>query len=105
MLDEPTTGLHLGDVAKLIDVLDRLVERGDTLVVIEHHPAVIASADHVIELGPEGGEEGGRIVAEGSPRELAKAATATGKVLGKLLAKPARPREITARPSSPWRSA
>src|SRR5262249_56313992 len=55
VLDEPTTGLHLADVARLISVLDRLVARGDTLVIIEHHPAVIASADHVVEPGPEGG--------------------------------------------------
>ncbi|MCK6590284.1 MAG: excinuclease ABC subunit A, partial [Polyangiaceae bacterium] len=60
VLDEPTTGLHLADVAKLIGVLDRLVARGDTLVIIEHHPAVIASADHIIELGSEGGAMGGR---------------------------------------------
>ena len=71
-------------------VLDRLVERGDTLVVIEHHPAVIAAADHVIELGPEGGEAGGRLVAEGTPREVAKKPTATGLVLKELFAKGAR---------------
>ncbi len=74
---------------RLIDVLYRLVDRGDTLVVIEHHPSVIASAEHVIELGPEGGEEGGRIVAEGSPRDVAKQTTATGKVLSRLLSKAA----------------
>lgn len=84
ILDEPTTGLHLADVTRLIEVLSRLVDRGDTLVVIEHHPNVIASADHVIELGPEGGEEGGRIVAEGKPREIAKKKTATGRVLKEL---------------------
>ena len=77
VLDEPTTGLHLADVARLLRVLDRLVARGDTLVVIEHHPAVIAAADHVVELGPEGGEAGGRIVAEGTPAEIARARTAT----------------------------
>ena len=87
VLDEPTTGLHLADVARLITVLDRLVERGDTLVIIEHHPAVIASADHVVELGPEGGAAGGRIVAEGSPREIAKKKTATGTVLRDLFAR------------------
>ena len=84
MLDEPTTGLHQGDVMRLIDVLYRLVDRGDTLVVIEHHPSVIASAEHVVELGPEGGESGGRVVAEGSPREIAKRKTATGTVLSRL---------------------
>jgi excinuclease ABC subunit A len=81
VLDEPTTGLHLTDVRRLLGVLERLVARGDTLVVIEHHPDVIASADWVVELGPEAGEEGGRIVFEGEPRKLASARTATGKVL------------------------
>jgi excinuclease ABC subunit A len=85
VLDEPTTGLHLSDVARLIDVLDKLVARGDTLVVIEHHPAVIACADHVIELGPEGGKLGGKLVAEGPPKEVAKKKTATGAVLKELL--------------------
>jgi excinuclease ABC subunit A len=84
VLDEPTTGLHQGDVMRLIDVLYRLVDRGDTLVVIEHHPSVIASAEHVVELGPEGGESGGRVVAEGAPREIAKKRTATGSVLSGL---------------------
>jgi excinuclease ABC subunit A len=85
VLDEPTTGLHLSDVARLIDVLGKLVARGDTLVVIEHHPAVIACADHVIELGPEGGAMGGKLVAEGPPKEIAKKKTATGTVLKELL--------------------
>jgi excinuclease ABC subunit A len=85
VLDEPTTGLHLADVARLIGVLDRLVARGHTLVIIEHHPAVIAAADHVIELGPEGGKAGGRIVAEGSPEVLARRATATGRVLSTII--------------------
>jgi excinuclease ABC subunit A len=84
VLDEPTTGLHLADVARLVKVLDRLVSRGDTLVIIEHHPAVIAAADHVVELGPEGGAGGGRIVAEGTPREVATRKTATGTVLRAL---------------------
>jgi excinuclease ABC subunit A len=87
VLDEPTTGLHLADVARLVRVLDRLVERGDTLVIIEHHPAVIASADHVVELGPEGGAAGGKIVATGTPREVAAKKTATGVVLRDLFAK------------------
>jgi excinuclease ABC subunit A len=81
VLDEPTTGLHIADVSRLVDVLGRLVSRGDTLVVIEHHPQVMASADWLIELGPEGGDAGGRIVAEGPPRDVAKKKTATGSVL------------------------
>jgi excinuclease ABC subunit A len=89
VLDEPTTGLHLADVGKLVRVLARLVERGDTLVVIEHHPIVMASADYLIELGPDGGERGGRVVAEGPPRSLGGARTATGAVLKGLFA-PAR---------------
>jgi excinuclease ABC subunit A len=82
VLDEPTTGLHLSDVKRLLAVFERLVERGDTLVIVEHHPDVVASADWVIELGPEAGERGGRIVFEGEPRKLARAKTATGRVLG-----------------------
>jgi excinuclease ABC subunit A len=83
VLDEPTTGLHISDVQRLLGVFERLVARGDTLVVIEHHPDVIACADWVVELGPEAGEKGGRIVFEGDPRKLARAKTATGKVLGR----------------------
>jgi excinuclease ABC subunit A len=85
VLDEPTTGLHLADVSKLVNVLGRLVERGDTLVVIEHHPVVIAGADHVVELGPDGGERGGRIVAEGPPSVVARKRTATGSVLSAIV--------------------
>ncbi|RYZ06886.1 MAG: excinuclease ABC subunit A [Myxococcales bacterium] len=81
VLDEPTTGLHLADVTKLMSVLSRLVDRGDTLVVIEHHPEVLAGADHLIELGPEGGERGGNIVASCAPRAAARLKTATGVVL------------------------
>ncbi len=84
VLDEPTTGLHHNDVGRLIAVLDRLVARGDSLVIIEHHPAVIAAADHVVELGPEGGVEGGRVVAAGSPADVAARDTATGAVLREL---------------------
>ncbi len=91
VLDEPTTGLHLSDVKRLLTVFERLVERGDTLVIVEHHPDVIASADWVIELGPDAGERGGRVVFEGEPKKLARAKTATGKVLGAGAA-PAQPR-------------
>ena len=84
VLDEPTTGLHLSDVARLVRVLDRLVERGDTLVIVEHHPDVIANADWVVELGPEAGEAGGRVVFEGEPKALAKKKTATGRALAAL---------------------
>jgi excinuclease ABC subunit A len=81
VLDEPTTGLHLADTARLVGVMQQLVERGDSLVIIEHHPSVLAAADWIIELGPGGGRHGGRIVAEGSPTTLAKGHTATGAVL------------------------
>jgi excinuclease ABC subunit A len=85
VLDEPTTGLHLADVSKLVSVMTRLVERGDTLVVIEHHPVVIAGADWVVELGPDGGERGGRIVAEGPPSLVKQRKTPTGAVLRDLM--------------------
>jgi len=86
MLDEPTTGLHFADIARLLDVLDRLVERGHTVVVIEHNLDVIKSADWVIDLGPEGGEAGGRLVAEGTPEDVAKVKKSyTGGYLRKAL--------------------
>ena len=81
VLDEPTTGLHLTDVRRLLGVMEELVARGDTLVVVEHHPDVIACADWVVELGPEAGEAGGRVVFEGEPRRLPRAKTATGRYL------------------------
>ena len=81
VLDEPTTGLHVADVAKLLATFEKLVARGDTLVVIEHHPDVIRAADWVVELGPEAGEHGGTVVFEGTPKELIRADTATGLVL------------------------
>ena len=71
ILDEPTTGLHFEDTRKLLDVLNKLVDQGNTIVVIEHNLDVIKSADYVIDLGPEGGAGGGRIVAEGTPEEVA----------------------------------
>jgi excinuclease ABC subunit A len=86
VLDEPTTGLHLSDVGRLVKVLDRLVDRGDTLVIVEHHPDVIANADWVVELGPEAGDAGGAIVFEGEPKQLLKRKTATGRALGAIAA-------------------
>src|SRR6202041_2181095 len=71
LLDEPTTGLHFDDVRKLLEVLDRLAGLGNTIIVIEHNLDVIRNADWVIDLGPEGGEEGGQIVAEGTPAQVA----------------------------------
>ena len=82
ILDEPTTGLHFADIQRLLDVLNRLVEAGNTIVVIEHNLDVIRNADWLIDLGPEGGDRGGEIVAEGSPRDLAKVKRSyTGQVL------------------------
>jgi excinuclease ABC subunit A len=86
ILDEPTTGLHFEDVRKLLDVLMRLVDQGNTIVVIEHNLDVIKSADWVIDLGPEGGEGGGRVVAQGTPEQVAKSKTsATGHFLAQIL--------------------
>lgn len=86
ILDEPTTGLHFADVHKLLDVLQRLVALGNSVLVIEHNLDVIKSADYIIDLGPEGGEHGGRVVASGTPEEIARVRRShTGKVLKPLL--------------------
>jgi excinuclease ABC subunit A len=91
ILDEPTTGLHFEDTRKLLDVLMKLVDQGNTIVVIEHNLDVIKSADYVIDLGPEGGAGGGRIVAAGTPEEVARQAqSATGRFLGDIMAPPER---------------
>ena len=87
ILDEPTTGLHFEDTRRLLDVLNKLVDQGNTVVVIEHHLDVVKTADHLIDLGPEGGDSGGQIVAEGTPEEVADvAASHTGRYLGQILA-------------------
>jgi len=86
ILDEPTTGLHFEDTHKLLDVLNKLVDQGNTVVVIEHNLDIIKSADHIIDLGPEGGAGGGRIIAEGTPEEVAKVHdSATGEFLRPLV--------------------
>jgi excinuclease ABC subunit A len=86
ILDEPTTGLHFEDTRKLLDVLNKLVDQGNTVVVIEHNLDVIKSADYIIDLGPEGGAAGGRIVAEGTPEEIAQTrASSTGEFLAPLV--------------------
>ena len=86
ILDEPTTGLHFDDVKKLLDVLKRLADLGNTIIIIEHHPDVIKTADWILDLGPEGGEAGGRIVAEGPPETVARAkGSHTAKLLARIL--------------------
>ena len=86
ILDEPTTGLHTADVHRLIDVLQKFVDNGNTVIVIEHNLDVIKIADHIIDLGPEGGNGGGKIVAQGTPEEVAKCKKSyTGMYLKKVL--------------------
>jgi excinuclease ABC subunit A len=87
LFDEPTTGLHFVDVELLLSLLGRLVDRGNTVVVIEHNLDVMSYADHIVDLGPEGGDAGGEIVATGSPEEIARCARShTGQALAKALA-------------------
>jgi len=86
ILDEPTTGLHFEDVRLLLDVLHRLVDKGNTVVVIEHNLDVIKTADWIVDLGPEGGEKGGHVVAAGTPEEVSEVeASFTGQFLRKAL--------------------
>ena len=91
ILDEPTTGLHFHDVAKLLDVLHELTDTGNTVVVIEHNLEVIKTADWVIDLGPEGGDGGGEIVASGTPEDIVKVKRSyTGQFLAPVLGRPTR---------------
>ncbi len=86
ILDEPTTGLHFHDIAKLLDVLHKLVDAGNTIVIIEHNLDVIKTADWVIDLGPEGGDRGGEIIAVGTPEQVARVTRSyTGTYLRKML--------------------
>ena len=86
ILDEPTTGLHFDDIRKLMEVLHRLVEGGNSVVIIEHNLDVIKTADHIIDLGPEGGDRGGEVVAVGTPEDVARVGRSyTGQYLRKML--------------------
>ncbi|MBI4758894.1 MAG: excinuclease ABC subunit UvrA, partial [Chloroflexi bacterium] len=86
ILDEPTTGLHFADVERLLQVLNRLVDAGNSVLIIEHHLDVVKCADWVIDLGPEGGDAGGWVVAEGTPEEVARMPTSyTGQFLSRIL--------------------
>ncbi len=88
ILDEPTTGLHFDDVAKLVEILQRLSEGGNTVIVIEHNLDVIKTADYIIDMGPEGGDKGGTMIACGTPEEVAEVPTSyTGKYLRQYLKK------------------
>ena len=86
ILDEPTTGLHIADVHRLVDILQRLVDTGNTILVIEHNLDLIKTADYIIDLGPEGGERGGEVVAVGTPEQIVKNERSyTGQFLKKYL--------------------
>lgn len=98
ILDEPTTGLHIDDVAKLVTIMHQLVDLGNTVVVIEHHLDVIKVADHIIDLGPEGGDGGGTIVAQGTPEEVARVPESyTGQYLREVLTQKGSARDVTER--------
>ncbi len=86
ILDEPTTGLHIADVHRLVDILQRLVDTGNSIIVIEHNLDLIKTADYIIDLGPEGGDKGGEVVAIGTPEQITKNEKSyTGKFLKKYL--------------------
>jgi len=87
LLDEPTTGLHFDDVKKLLEVLHRLTDLGNSIIIIEHNLDVIRNADWIVDLGPEGGEEGGKIVAQGTPEQVARTKKSyTGQALARYFA-------------------
>ena len=86
LLDEPTTGLHFHDVNKLLEVLSSLVDKGNSMVIIEHNLDVIKTADHIIDLGPQGGDKGGSVIAQGTPEQITKNKTSyTGQFLKKFI--------------------
>ncbi|MEK7165973.1 MAG: excinuclease ABC subunit UvrA, partial [Patescibacteria group bacterium] len=89
ILDEPTTGLHFADLVRLLAVLKELVARGNTVIVIEHNLDIIRNADHIIDLGPQGGDKGGQVIAFGNPQEIVKKQLSfTGQFLRKVLDNP-----------------
>jgi excinuclease ABC subunit A len=96
ILDEPTTGLHFHDIEQLLTVLHRLRDHGNTVVVIEHNLDVIKTADWIVDLGPEGGSGGGKIIAEGTPEQIAASTSHTGRFLKPLLAQKVEPKKAKA---------
>jgi excinuclease ABC subunit A len=106
ILDEPTTGLHFADIQRLLEVLTRLVDTGNTVVVIEHNLDVIKVADQIIDLGPEGGDEGGRLIATGTPEQVARVAGShTGEYLAGILGESRSATARTRRRATPRRRA
>jgi excinuclease ABC subunit A len=102
ILDEPTTGLHFADIQRLLEVLQRLVDQGNSVVVIEHNLDVIKTADRIIDMGPEGGEEGGRLIGAGTPEEIAGTPESyTGQFLAGIVEPKARKRRAPRREKVP----
>jgi excinuclease ABC subunit A len=102
ILDEPTTGLHFADIQRLLEVLQRLVDQGNSVVVIEHNLDVIKTADRIIDMGPEGGEEGGRLIGAGTPEEIAGTPDSyTGQFLAGIVEPKARKRRVPRREKVP----